>query len=221
MVGNEDRYPARGGDLAVACKYLPALYLRPLGERMAQEICARRGDRRALCRRYPTGVSIPSGSRPLPDAARLHNAPASRRPLAAALRSAPATPARARGTPCGIHIRSGRRRAIHSKPAHTRGRIRCASPVRPTRARAFTFESALYDAATPIDRCACSLDHVRFLAPLSCQQVFPPPRLGPRHGQVRRPRISVSSLSARHWRKRYFPFNYRSENRSRNRSKSY
>src|SRR6516165_10857639 len=52
-------------DFAAACQYLPALYFRSLGESMAHEVCARRRDRRALCRRYPIGISTPSGSGPL------------------------------------------------------------------------------------------------------------------------------------------------------------
>jgi site-specific DNA recombinase len=50
---------------AAACQYLPALCFRSLGESMAHEACAGRRDRRALCRRYPIGISTPSGSRPL------------------------------------------------------------------------------------------------------------------------------------------------------------
>src|SRR5260370_562475 len=65
MVGNEDRYPARSGGFATACQHLPALCFRSLGESMAHEVGARRRDRRALCRRYPIGISTPSGRRPL------------------------------------------------------------------------------------------------------------------------------------------------------------
>ena len=51
MVGNEDGYPARVGDFAAACQYLPALRFRSLGQGLAYEVCARRRNRRALCRR--------------------------------------------------------------------------------------------------------------------------------------------------------------------------
>ena len=52
MVGDEDGYSARGGDFAAAREYLSALCLRSLGERLAQEMGARRRDRRPLRGRY-------------------------------------------------------------------------------------------------------------------------------------------------------------------------
>src|SRR5580704_5252665 len=64
MVGDEDRYSARVGDFADACPYLPALRIRSLGGSLAQEVCARRRDRRAICRRYRFRFPAPSRSRP-------------------------------------------------------------------------------------------------------------------------------------------------------------
>src|SRR6516164_5781831 len=66
MVGTEDRQSAGLGDFTVARKYLPALQFRSLGERLAQEVCARRGDCTPLRGRYHLGISIPDGRRTLP-----------------------------------------------------------------------------------------------------------------------------------------------------------
>src|SRR5712691_10582250 len=43
VVGSEDREPARLGDFTAPREYLLALHFRSLGERLAQEVCARRG----------------------------------------------------------------------------------------------------------------------------------------------------------------------------------
>ena len=64
MVGDEDGYSARVGDFADACQYLPALRIRSLGGCLAQEVCARRRDRRAICRRHRFRFPAPSRSRP-------------------------------------------------------------------------------------------------------------------------------------------------------------
>src|SRR2546425_13135690 len=42
VVGSEDRESARLGDLTAPREYLPTLHFRSLGERLAQEVCARR-----------------------------------------------------------------------------------------------------------------------------------------------------------------------------------
>ena len=46
---HEDRYSARFGDFTAAREYLPALRFRSLGERLAQEMGARRGGGHPLC----------------------------------------------------------------------------------------------------------------------------------------------------------------------------
>jgi hypothetical protein len=51
MVGHGDRYPAGIGDLTSPCQHLSPLCVRSLGGCLAQEICARRGDRPPLCGR--------------------------------------------------------------------------------------------------------------------------------------------------------------------------
>src|SRR6202022_5153965 len=48
MVGHGDGYSAGIGDLTAPCQYLSPLCVRSLGGRLAQEVCARRGDRPRL-----------------------------------------------------------------------------------------------------------------------------------------------------------------------------
>jgi RNA-directed DNA polymerase len=47
--GSADRESARFGDFTAPRKYLPALQFRSLGERLAQEVCARRGGGHQIC----------------------------------------------------------------------------------------------------------------------------------------------------------------------------
>ena len=61
VVGNADRYPARLGDFTAACQYLSALFVRPLGGGLAQEMCARRGGGSPLCGRHH--LRIPASGR--------------------------------------------------------------------------------------------------------------------------------------------------------------
>jgi hypothetical protein len=61
MVGTADRHGAGLGDFTVARKCVPALQLRPLGERLAPEVGARRGGGRPLRGRYHFGVPVSDG----------------------------------------------------------------------------------------------------------------------------------------------------------------
>jgi len=54
----------KGRDFTAACQYLSALHLRPLGERVAQEVRTRGRDRTAICGRPRLRLSTPIGSRP-------------------------------------------------------------------------------------------------------------------------------------------------------------
>src|SRR5262249_38917535 len=49
MVGAEDGYATGLGDFTVARKRVPTLRLRPVGERLAQEVGARRGGGYPVC----------------------------------------------------------------------------------------------------------------------------------------------------------------------------
>src|SRR3981189_1619562 len=55
VVGHGDGYSAGVGDLTAPCQYLSPLCVRFLGGRLAQEVCARRGDRPPLCGRIVLG----------------------------------------------------------------------------------------------------------------------------------------------------------------------
>jgi hypothetical protein len=59
-------YSAGFGDFAVACEHLSALCVRPVGGRLAQEVCARRCHCRPICRRQCSRVSASGRGRPLP-----------------------------------------------------------------------------------------------------------------------------------------------------------
>src|SRR5262244_1711857 len=48
------------------CKHISALRFRPVGERLAPEMGARRGDCHTLCGRHRFGLSVSDGRRPLP-----------------------------------------------------------------------------------------------------------------------------------------------------------
>src|SRR5271154_854994 len=52
MVGNEDRYSTRLGGITDPRQYLSPLCFRSLGERLAQEVCARRSGSDSLRGRY-------------------------------------------------------------------------------------------------------------------------------------------------------------------------
>src|SRR5215813_4043465 len=66
MVEPGDRYPARLGGITATCKHISALRFRPVGERLAPEMGARRGDCHTLCGRHRFGLSVSDGRRPLP-----------------------------------------------------------------------------------------------------------------------------------------------------------
>ena len=53
-------YPAGFSGIATACKRVPPLCLRSLGPAVAQAPCARRYDRRAVCRRYDRWLPAPA-----------------------------------------------------------------------------------------------------------------------------------------------------------------
>src|ERR1700674_2009307 len=66
VVRDEGRDAARGGDFAAACQSLPALCAGSVGESMAEEGGARRGDRGAVRGRRRVGFSVPEGCREVP-----------------------------------------------------------------------------------------------------------------------------------------------------------
>src|SRR5271157_1667379 len=75
MVGTTDRESAGVGDFTALRQYLPALHVRPMGERLAQEKGARRGGGHSLCRWHAgtdinlMGCKSPDPNRPFGDLA--------------------------------------------------------------------------------------------------------------------------------------------------------
>src|SRR5438477_6218411 len=61
MVGTADGYAAGFGDFTVACKCVPTLQFRSLGERLAPEVGARRSGSRPLRGRYYLGIPVSNG----------------------------------------------------------------------------------------------------------------------------------------------------------------
>src|SRR5215472_15042265 len=57
----------KGRDFAVACEHLSALRVRPVGGRLAQEVCARRRRGRPVRRRQCHRLPAPGRRRPIPD----------------------------------------------------------------------------------------------------------------------------------------------------------
>jgi RNA-directed DNA polymerase len=66
VVGSEDRESARFGDFTAPGEHLPALLFRSLGERLAQEVGARRGGGHPLRGRHDRGIPISDRRRSLP-----------------------------------------------------------------------------------------------------------------------------------------------------------
>src|ERR1039457_5804671 len=67
VVRDEGRVSARGGDIAAASEFLPALCARSVSGSMAEEGGARRGDRGALRGRRCAGVSVPGRKQEVPE----------------------------------------------------------------------------------------------------------------------------------------------------------
>ena len=56
--------PQGSGDLTASCQHLSPLCVRSMGGRLAQEVCARRGDRPPLCGRHRPRLPVGYGRRP-------------------------------------------------------------------------------------------------------------------------------------------------------------